>query len=160
MTLAQLVQPKQQDVAPLFLRTGLASKPLSVRSALLQVERTLQRAGVPNRVQSSIGIALAEVLNNIVEHAYNGCGKNRISLSLWLSDTEVGIETRDNGKPLPIENLLFEQDWPEIDGPIECLPEGGFGWCIVQELADGVIYRRSDGENRLTLRFGLGAPIQ
>ncbi len=40
--------------------------------------------------------------------------------------------------------------------PVEDLPEGGFGWFLIQHLAKDVSYARCTGENRLSLRLAVG----
>jgi serine/threonine-protein kinase RsbW len=35
------------------------------------------------------------------------------------------------------------------------LPEGGFGWFLIKDLAKDVVYARVEGENRLQLRVAV-----
>lgn len=35
------------------------------------------------------------------------------------------------------------------------MPEGGFGWFIIKDLAKDIVYRRQNGENLLDLRIAV-----
>ena len=48
-------------------------------------------------------------------------------------------------------------DMPELEVDTSNLPEGGFGWPLIQSLASSVGYRRRLGVNRLEIAFQLGA---
>ena len=43
-----------------------------------------------------------------------------------------------------------------LDVAFEDLPEGGFGWFLIQDLAKDVLYARVENENRLSLRLAVG----
>jgi serine/threonine-protein kinase RsbW len=49
--------------------------------------------------------------------------------------------------------LLAPRDLPDASGPLHSLPEGGFGWFLIQNLANTLDYRRMAGENHLYLGF-------
>jgi serine/threonine-protein kinase RsbW len=40
--------------------------------------------------------------------------------------------------------------------PLSEMPEGGFGWLIIRQLARDVSYTRQDGVNHLSFRIGVG----
>ena len=44
----------------------------------------------------------------------------------------------------------------EIDRPICDLPEGGFGWFLIRDLAKDLSYQRLAQENRIELRLAVG----
>ncbi|WP_424941644.1 ATP-binding protein [Aliiroseovarius sp. S253] len=99
--------------------------------------------------KSVVEIVLAEVLNNIVEHAYQEDPTGRIDLYVEHSDTGFRVLVQDEGLPLP-------EDLPNkpVDYDLSCdnsdLPEGGFGWLLVRELTDGLHYERRNGRNILS----------
>lgn len=95
-------------------------------------------------------IVLAEVLNNIVEHAY-ARHPGKIEVLVELVAPELVCQIRDSGLPMPGECLptgllrpLGEQDE---------LPEGGFGWFLIRTLARDLAYRRADSCNQLSFRL-------
>lgn len=104
----------------------------------------------------AIELVLAEALNNVVEHAYAGQNDGQISLNITRADTMVWLDIRDRGIGLPGESVPATQRI-NLDLPREDLPEGGFGWYLIQRLAQTVEYRRSSTENHLVLGLDLTA---
>lgn len=98
-------------------------------------------------------IVLAEVLNNIVEHAFAKDGKGWIECQITQGDGRIMCITSDEGPPLP-PSLLCKGSLPETASPVEDLPEGGFGWFIIHSLVDDMIYEREMGRNQLSFTFG------
>lgn len=91
-------------------------------------------------------IVLAELLNNIVEHAYHSTATGEITLRVALCDAGLHVSIRDTGLPMP--NLrLPEGHLPPIDGPLSTMPEGGFGWYLLRRLAQDLSYTRRKGTN-------------
>jgi serine/threonine-protein kinase RsbW len=95
-------------------------------------------------------IVLAEVLNNIVEHAYADQGGD-ITLRLVQQDGAVHCTVIDTGAPMP-GLCLPEGRFQPLDDLAD-LPEGGFGWFLIRSLTQGLAYRRTQGVNRLSFRL-------
>ena len=93
-------------------------------------------------------IVLAEVLNNIIEHAYRGRG-GPITLDLTCGGGRVAFAVADQGDPLPGIADLGRRFPPLCSDAPMTWPEGGFGWALVRELARNIRYDRTDGTNRL-----------
>ncbi len=92
--------------------------------------------------------ALAETVNNCIEHAYGGSGRNQILINYTLANDRLIVEVTDQGKPFDAErmkNLTAEFDYDSLD--IDNLPEGGFGLKVIKSCMDEVNYRREDGKN-------------
>jgi serine/threonine-protein kinase RsbW len=121
---------------------------LSVRQALQQV----LRLNLSPDDKSVVEIVLAEVLNNIVEHAYQERPTGRIELAVGLMDDGLDVAVQDSGLPLP-DGLPDKQVSPDLDCKTEDLPEGGFGWLLVRELTRDLHYERRDGRNFLSFRI-------
>jgi serine/threonine-protein kinase RsbW len=98
---------------------------------------------------STAEIVLAEVLNNIVEHAYAG-HSGMIDIVLAVADGGLVVQTRDDGAALPDRVLAQPSILPATT--VDDLPEGGFGWYLIRTLSNDLAYRRSDSCNHLTLR--------
>lgn len=95
-------------------------------------------------------LVLAEALNNIVEHAYAGATGKPIFADVAFSDGGYEVLLIDEGKPMPGGTVPDGNNVFEIDD-IENLPEGGFGWMLINNEMDNVHYERRDGCNVLRL---------
>lgn len=100
----------------------------------------------------SVEIALAEVLNNIVEHAAPSDAQGAIRISVCGLRDVLTVYVSDDGRPMP--GLRLPSGAPhDLGVPLSELPEGGFGWGLVRALTSGLRYRRRLGRNELALRF-------
>lgn len=98
---------------------------------------------------SDAELVIAEVLNNVEEHGYQGNLGMPVQVMTRLLDDVVIFETSDIGLPMPgLSVPLINR--PETDVPQEALPEGGFGWYLIHSLAPNPIYRRRGNTNVLT----------
>ena len=95
-------------------------------------------------------IVLAEVLNNIVEHAYADQAGD-ITLRLVRHDGGVHCTVSDTGAPMPGLCLPEGRFQPLKD--LADLPEGGFGWFLIRSLTEGLAYQRSKGLNSLSFQL-------
>ncbi|MEM9795898.1 MAG: ATP-binding protein [Pseudomonadota bacterium] len=137
-----------------LLRGRIDGTEPAVRHTLTRLQRETDALGLPTERWSEIVIVLGEVLNNIVEHALAGRKDGWIDVVITLRDGRLFAQTRDDGRPLPLA-LLTHGTLPDNSGPVEDLPEGGFGWFIIHSLAKDMTYERDDGLNRLS--FNLAA---
>ncbi|MEI4471795.1 ATP-binding protein [Frigidibacter sp. MR17.24] len=96
-------------------------------------------------------LVIAEVLNNIVEHAYAGRG-GPVVLRMRHSAGVMVVSISDCGRELPLQVLT------RGDGPDPRLAEGGFGWPIIHHFARRLSYRRVGRWNRLRFCLPLRLP--
>lgn len=136
------VMPQQAPPLQLCLRAD----PLAVRHTLARVMADPLLARLDPDLRDRAEILLAEVLNNIVEHAYAG-QPGPIRLCIGPNPTGLLILAEDEGRPMPAARLP-PGDLPPLTGD---LPEGGFGWCLIRSLATSLTYRRGPNGNCLTL---------
>lgn len=127
---------------------------LDTRGALSDIMMRLRRIGVSQEQIGAVEIALAEVVNNIVEHAYRDIAHGRVVFRAGVNDTMLRVLLVDAGATLP-GGTLPEGKPANIDTPLEDLPEGGFGWFMIRALARTIRYRRMGGRNHLQLTFDL-----
>jgi serine/threonine-protein kinase RsbW len=100
---------------------------------------------------AEIELCAVEAMNNIIEHAYGSRPGESFELSGWLQESELILELRDEGQPLP-EGAMSGATLPALDpGQIPSLPEGGWGLYILRELMDEVSYEARPGGNLLRL---------
>lgn len=141
--------------APLRLRLRVAAEPLAVRAALCAaVQRFAQRLGPQDA--GALELALAEVLNNVVEHAYAG-RSGSIALSIALHRGILLCLIVDHGQPMPGLTLPAGQPPQSLAAQRDLLREGGWGWHLIRSLTRDLAYSRAGGENRLRFRIDLGA---
>ena len=146
---------------PMFHRIFRAD-PETVRAALIFLRERFQ-GSAEDEVIARLELALAEVLNNICEHgtrqeATRLGGRPHTPLIHLCVARHVGCiacAVTDDGRPLPVEcldprNLPHITDEAEgIDHDILLLPEGGFGWYLIQDLTASLSYFREGRRNFL-----------
>ena len=128
--------------------------PLGVRDALSSLRAEFELADVGNEETHSAELVVAEVLNNVVEHALKDATDPMFHLAMDQGDDGINVVIRDRGHPMP-DNTLPEGNLPDIDTPLAELPEGGFGWFMIRQLTRDLTYSRCAGENRLSFRLNI-----
>lgn len=137
---------------PMFHRVISAELPL-VRETLTAVRaRFLDDIG-PDAM-GRLELVLAEVMNNVAKH---GAGKGTapaplIHLCIVSHSCGLACALTDDGDRLPPECLL-PRNLPQL--PDNELPEGGFGWYLIQDLTQELCYYREDTRNFLAFRIPL-----
>lgn len=128
----------QADTHDLVLR----AEPTSVRAALLRVTSVPPVADLASDLRGTVELVLAEVLNNVAEHAYAD-SSGHVAVTVALQPGALWCEVVDEGAPMP-GGILPEGRLPEVE-----LPEGGFGWHLIRTMTRDLQYRRQRGTNRL-----------
>lgn len=123
-------------------RLTLAAGPVAVRTGLARIMASGPLMALSADHRATAEIVLAEVLNNIAEHAYSG-GPGDIFIQLAATPTGLECRITDRGLDMPGGTP------PAGVLPQEELPEGGFGWYLIRSLTQGLIYQRKDGQNLL-----------
>ncbi len=127
---------------------------LAVRHALRAIVEALTHRGLAATDRGTAETVMAEVLNNIVEHAYAGRqGVIRVSIRLGVSDLECRV--MDDGRPMPGEKM--PDGHPPPVPPEGEAAEGGFGWFLIRSLSQDLSYRRCGGRNLLSFRLATSA---
>lgn len=124
------------------------------REGVVGVVSELAHEGLEREALGTVEIVLAEVINNIVEHAYSKKESGSVQVHYCLTQEALRVRVLDEGDALPNEKLP-QGVLPSLDVAQEDLPEGGFGWSLIRALASDVRYNREAGQNRLALRFDL-----
>ncbi|MBK5925925.1 ATP-binding protein [Rhodobaculum claviforme] len=146
---APAMVPPDDRIASIRLHADAAG----VRAALAQVRAALDGLGLTPECHGDIELVVAEVLNNIVIHAY-GHQPGPIDVALTLAEGVLDCEVRDKGRPMP--GLAAPPGDPaRLDLGRDAVPEGGFGWFLIRRHARCVRYARKEGMNRLSLSLPL-----
>ena len=118
-----------------------------VEDALNGLTQYCLTAGFDTQDCFYIEVALAEAVNNIIEHALRGRPDESIRIFCRMLKSTLIIELLDNGKPLLDLPLNKLPDWEK---------ESGRGWPIIYRLMDEVTYS-FEHQNRLILKKQLPA---
>lgn len=129
----------------------LESEPEAVRKALLRLR---SRLALEPDDADTIELVLAEVLNNVVEHAYGGLTGGRIEIAVTRTHTHFNCLITDHGTPMPFLQAPSGR-LADLDVDLQDLPEGGFGWTLVRQMTQALDYRRVGMQNRLWLKIDL-----
>ena len=140
--------PQDIGVNSLHYKTQIKSRQPAVTKVVKSAEQSLLGAKIGEDQTGEICLVLAEALNNVVEHAYSYREDGDIDVSLDITAGRLCIRIVDFGPafapPKPKENV------PDLD-EFEALPEGGFGWGLIQMLTEEITLERIDHRNHLTL---------
>ena len=157
MTVSREKQARTGEAGALLSLTGDATE-LGTRAALsrimLQLRSDLSDHLSPERC-GMVEIALAEIINNIVEHAYSGRSDGEIRLAARVDGPVLRFDIADDGAPLP-GGALPPGRPADLSVPRDSLPEGGFGWLLIRSLAREIRYDRHGDTNYLHVAFDLG----
>lgn len=134
-----------------FARSFTATN-LDARCGVSSVVEELRSLGVPGARVDEVQIALTEAVNNVVEHAYADVVPGDVRIRGELYPERLWISIQDAGAPFQ-SGVLPEGKPADVNVPAKDLPEGGFGWFLIRELASQVQYERSGGNNKLLLCF-------
>jgi len=110
------------------------------------VNDELDKAGLSEKLQMRIAIAVEEVFVNIASYAYStetGGAVIRVSVG-----DEIAIEFEDSGTPY---NPL-ETETPNTNLDTHEREIGGLGIFMVRQIMDAVEYRNCNGKNILTIK--------
>lgn len=118
---------------------------------------SLEEFGAENGIAPAealrFGLALDELITNIISHGLAGRSDCTIRLTITHDEGALYAELLDDG--LPFDPLTAEIELP--DGDIEDRRIGGLGLALVRKIMDRLDYRREDGFNRLKMEMKLKA---
>ncbi len=97
-----------------------------------------------------VELGLAEAINNVVEHAYDGRADGAVRVSVQLFPQVLRIDIEDEGRAMDPRLLVDPQLCFDCGDP-GSLPEGGMGLALIRQLFDAIAYESHDGRNRMTL---------
>jgi len=131
------------------------ARPNLVTIELVGLNQTLAQLGLPIDRLFMLELVLAEVLNNVVEHAYEDLGQGVVELSVEVRDNCILCSVTDQGAPMPGGILPPARRHNPNELATDDLPEGSFGWALIRDMTKDLKYLRDDGSNRLSFRIDL-----
>ncbi len=148
----QVMSPPLAPGAASVTRVIVPSEPFAVRRVLIDLRQRWLADGTPTVLCDTGEQVLAEALNNVVEHAHADRNYGRIDIETTFSRAGLAFCIRDDGAPMPDEELPMGK-LAELSGGRDDLPEGGFGWVMIRTLTRDLLYMRQDGWNQLNFRI-------
>lgn len=139
------------------VRLDFRACPHAVRGALMGLRGSMAGTGLARQDGDTLELVVAEVLNNVVEHAYADQPDGIVTLIARTLPCGVAIQVRDKGRSMP-GGALPEGQCPTRPEDANALPEGGFGWFLIRDLAQDLAYKRVGNYNCLTFRLNFGRP--
>lgn len=118
----------------------------AVRNALKSILGALSGLPIATDDFDTVQSVLAEILNNVVEHAHRDGVGGSIQVRLHHEMRLLAITVLDDGAEMPGGTLPAGRD----DWDVRALPEGGFGWFLIRQLVDDLSYTREAGINRVS----------
>ena len=102
------------------------------------------------RQSNRLRLVLAEAYSNVVRHAHKEKPNLPVLLRLEVTDRDLALEVWDYGQGYDLSKYAM---------PVpEQMPDGGYGWLIMNRLMDRVEYKLEiDGRNCLKLEASLPA---
>ncbi len=138
------------------LSLHFTGSPENVRPALQQVCAALRQVGLSEDDIGTAELVLAEVLNNVIEHAFADRTDGQVNIDFKTLPEGQFFSVRDDGLPMP-DGKLPAGIPPEVDCFLENLPEGGWGWSLVHRLTQDICYQRAGQNNVLTFLLPFSA---
>lgn len=139
----------EHDPGTAGLTLAFQADPVSIRHALEGMLASPPLSDLRGDERSVAELVLAEVLNNVAEHAYGEAG-GQVEVGLHPDAKGVRCLIVDQGRPMPGGQLPKGRLPPGADVALEDLPEGGFGWHLIRSLCSDLTYTRIDSQNRLS----------
>ena len=103
---------------------------------------------IPERVASSIDLALDEIINNIILYGYQDFGEHYIDVSIYFEKNYAVVEIVDDGREFnPLDVPI-----PDMTSEIEERPVGGLGIHLVRNMMDEIKYDRKEDKNYIFLK--------
>ena len=132
---------------------SFAATELKAREGIGMVVGRLRGLGLNDDQAEDVEIALAEAVNNVVEHAYSDIqDSGHVGVSVRWDRDHLTLRITDAGTPLE-DGALPAGQRADLAVALEELPEGGFGWFLIRQLTESVRYERQHGKNILCLIF-------
>ena len=131
---------------PSELKLALRSTHAEAARGYQSVQAFLAERGTPANVVDDVGLAVEEVLANLVRHGYAG-KDGPILLRVTLDGVAVKVEVRDRG--IHFDPRTAQP--PHLEVPLDERATGDLGIHLVKSAIDRIAYQRDGTENLLTL---------
>ncbi|MBN2718016.1 MAG: ATP-binding protein [Deltaproteobacteria bacterium] len=136
----------------------VAATALSIRAISMSLRAFLNNISVVSDSASMLELAIAEGMNNVLEHAYDGQNEGEMRIVVHLDDMQLTIKIFDHGMEPNRERVSSIPPLPEISDEMPMTDEllcEGRGLFIMESLMDTLDYERIGDENCLKMTKSL-----
>jgi anti-sigma regulatory factor (Ser/Thr protein kinase) len=141
-----------QDQAKYSITFLIESQLNQIRLIRAALSGVLGHLGVIEADIFSLELAVTEIINNTLEHGYQGAANKPVEVHVRVTGTEVRIELSDSAPPFPLDQLFRLKGAPQpIDDPDEDWPVRGHGLQIVRQIVDSIDVRSEENRNYMTI---------
>lgn len=133
-----------------FYSRSVRSSILGITAAAAWIRETASRHHVSEDVAFKLDLCANELLDNILEHAYQG-RDDEIGLELFLDGNAATLTVSDQASEFDPTARELSESKPStlLEAKI-----GGLGLTLVHKFADCIAYERAGACNRVTVRIG------
>jgi serine/threonine-protein kinase RsbW len=149
---------KSSEIANMAARTfqfhlSTASKLDHVWLIRVTVAAVLSELKVAEDDCLHVQFALAEAINNCIEHSYRNREDGHIDFSIVVSEEQISIDIQDDGTPLPLTSIQELLKKPVAE-PMPGAPilSGGRGLQIIRDTMTSVTFSHEGKRNRISMR--------
>jgi len=121
----------------------IANAAVDIGRATAEFDGFASRHDLPAPVKRRVGVALDEILSNIMNYAYNDRSDHSIGVNVLLEEERLTITVIDDGMPFN----PFDRESPDVDQRIEERSSGGLGIYLVSQMMDNVSWERRGDRN-------------
>lgn len=118
-----------------------------LRTLASELESFAEQAELAPKVAYNLSLCLDELVTNIINYGYPKHESGEIDIYIKYENNTMTIVIIDSGT----EFNPLDRESPNVEAPLEERTVGGLGIFIVKKLCDSITYRRSHGQNILTL---------
>jgi len=155
-TKPESASPAKADFA---LMLGIKSRLDQIRLVRAAIAGTLSHLDLAEADINALGLAVTEILNNSMEHGYQGDEQQDIQVRLYIHPSEVEIDIVDSAPPYPeAERHRLTDDLLSPQDPNEDWAMRGHGLQIVRQLVDSIHLEIVDGHNSMKLKKRVTIP--
>lgn len=127
----------------------------AAREAISQLMEKLSPLQLDIEESGTFELVMAEALNNVVEHGYPDPSQGGpIKIDCTHKSNGLHVHIIDQGLPMPDGKTPLGLA-AEVDVDFMDMPEGGFGWFLIKDLAKDVRYERQGDKNYLRMRVAI-----
>ena len=129
------------------LELSLANDLQAISGIAARIDAFCEARNLSPQIAYAVNLSVDEILTNTIGYGYDDDGAHRIALTLRLEEGTLVVVIVDDARAFD-SSLATD---PDTESPLEERALGGLGLFLVQQMMDGVDYRRQDGRNIVTL---------